>query len=257
MNTDAVLRKAINKTELFLRKNASTILTCIGAVGVIATTVTAVKATPKAMELVEAAKDEKGEDLTKLETVIAATPAYIPSAVMGVATIGCIFSANVLNKQKQASITSAYALLDNYHKRYRGKLIELHGKEADIEIRDAMAREHYDFHQLHLDVPDEKVIFYDEISGESIVCYEREIMDAEYHLNRNFTMRGYASLNEFYEFLGMPQTDYGEEMGWSMTSGFTWIDFEHRLFSRDDGGRPVYAIDMIFPPDGDYLEDWM
>ena len=257
MNADQVLRKAMNKTGLYLHKNASTILTCIGAVGVIATTVTAVTATPKAMKLLEAAKHEKGEELTKLEVVQTAAPVYIPSVVIGAATIGCMFSANVLNKEKQASITSAYALLDNYHKRYRGKLIELHGKEADIEIRDAMARECCSFHQIGLDAPDEKVIFYDEISGESITCYEREIMDAEYHLNRNFTMRGYASLNEFYEFLGLPQTEYGDELGWSMSYGYSWIDFEHRLISRDDGGRSVYSIDMVFAPDADYLEDWM
>ena len=256
MNADQVLRKAFNKAELYLNKNAATILTCIGAVGVVVTTVTAVKATPKAMKLIEQATDEKGAPLTKLEVVQTAAPVYIPTAAIGVATIGCMFSANVLNKQKQASLTSAYALLDNYHKRYRGKLIELHGKEADIEIRDAMARECCSFHQIGLDVPDEKVIFYDEISGESIVAYEREIMDAEYHLNRNFTMRGYASLNEFYEFLGLPQTDYGDELGWTITDGYYWIDFEHRLISRDDGGRSVYAIDMVFSPDRDYLDEW-
>ena len=80
-----------------------------------------------------------------------------------------------------------------------------------------MAREFCGYHQIGLDTPDEKVIFYDEISGESITCYEREIMDAEYHLNRNFVMRGYASLNEFYEFLGLPQTERGEELGWTMS----------------------------------------
>ena len=82
-------------------------------------------------------------------------------------------------------------------------------------------------------------------------------MDAEYHLNRNFVQRGYASLNEFYEFLGLPQTKYGDEVGWTCTDGYCWIDFEHRLISRDDGGTEVYAIDMLFPPDAHYLDEWM
>ena len=107
-----------------------------------------------------------------------------------------------------------------------------------------------------MDAPDDKVVFYEELSGESIVCYEREIMDAEYHLNRNFALRGYAALNEFYEFLGLPKTDYGDAVGWSMSYGYSWIDFEHRLINRDDGGTPIYSIDMIFPPDDDYLRDW-
>ena len=40
-----------------------------------------VKATPKALSLLEQAKEEKGEELTKLETVKIAGPAYIPSIV--------------------------------------------------------------------------------------------------------------------------------------------------------------------------------
>lgn len=99
-------------------------------------------------------------------------------------------------------------------------------------------------------------MYYDEISGETFVRYEREIMDAEYHLNRNFVMRGYASLNEFYEFLGLPQTLYGDSVGWSITDGEMWIDFEHALISRDDGGEPIYMINTIIPPDADYLREW-
>lgn len=248
----------IIKTKVFLHLHSSTILTCIGAVGVVTTSILTAKLTPKALEVIEQAKDEKGSNkLTKFEIFNVTAPVYIPAIVMGAATITCIFGANVLNKQKQAALSSAYALLNNYHKEYRNKLIELHGKEADEEIRKAMAREHCNFHQIRLDAPDGKVIFYDEISGESITRYEREIMDAEYHLNRNFALRGYASLNEFYEFLGLPQTDYGEELGWTMSDGYSWIDFEHRLVSQDDGGTEVYSIDMIFPPSPDYLRDWL
>lgn len=48
-------------------------------------------------------------------------------------------------------------------------------------------------------------------------------MDAEYHLNRKFVLRGYASLNEFYMFLGLPQTNLGEVLGWTCTYGYSWI----------------------------------
>ncbi len=79
-------------------------------------------------------------------------------------------------------------------------------------------------------------------------------MDAEYHLNRNFVLRGVASLNEFYAFLGLPETRYGDEVGWTVADGYSWIDFEHRLVSRDDGGDDVCVIDMLFPPHAGYLD---
>ena len=46
--------------QLFLRRNSSTILTCAGGVGVVATAVLTAKATPKAMRLLEEARNEKG-----------------------------------------------------------------------------------------------------------------------------------------------------------------------------------------------------
>ena len=217
MKGNKALQRMCCRTKLYLHRNSSTILTCIGAVGVVVTAISVAHATPKATQRLKEATYDKGEELTKLEAVRVAAPVYIPSVVIGAGTIACMFGANALNKKQQASLTSAYALLNNYHKAYRDKLIELHGEEADKEIREAMAREFCGYHQIGLDTPDEKVIFYDEISGESITCYEREIMDAEYHLNRNFVMRGYASLNEFYEFLGLPQTERGEELGWTMS----------------------------------------
>lgn len=256
MKGSNVTQKILYRSKAFLHRNSPTILTCIGAVGVVVTTVSAVRATPKAAKLLEEAAQKKGEELTKVEVVTIAAPIYIPTAVTGAATLACIFGANILNQRNQASLASAYALLNDYHKRYRSKLIELHGKEADEEIRNEIVRTRCDYHQIGIDIPDSKMTFYDEISGETFVRYEREVMDAEYHLNRNFVLRGYASLNEFYEFLGLPKTEYGEAVGWSIVDGYSWIDFEHRLITKDDGGSDIYAIDALFAPNAEYLDGW-
>ena len=250
------MKRKLNLQKM-LRRNSSTILTCIGAVGVVVTAVMAVRATPKALKLLEEATDEKGEELTTLEVIKTAAPVYIPPVIVGASTLACLFGANVLSQKSQASLASAYALLDNYHKEYRKTLIKLHGEEADIEVRNEMARTYCGYHHIGIDVPDGKFMFYDEISGDTITAYEREIMDAEYHLNRNFTMRGYATYNEFRHFLGLPPTDYGEEIGWAVCDGYTWIDFEHRLITQDDGGPDIYSIDMVFPPTKESLDDWL
>lgn len=255
MNLKQKFYRMCGKSRLYLKRSSPTILCCVAAVGVVGTAVASVKATPKAMRLLKDATDEKGEEMSRFEVVITVAPLYFPAAAIGAGTIFCIFGANVLNKRQQARLMSTYALLKNYHKEYRDKLIELHGEDADVEIRNAMARKCCNYHQIDSDIPDGKVIFYDEISGESIVRYEREIIDAEYHFNRNFTMRGYAFLNELYEFLGMPMTEYGGTVGWSMSSGIMWVDFEHRLIDNDDGGPACYSLDMIFAPE--VLEEWM
>ena len=127
--------------RLFMKRNASTILTCLGGIGVVATTVMAVKATPKALQLIEEAEQEKGEKLTTWETVKTTAPTYIPTVLFGVGTVACIFGANILNKRQQASLMSAYALLDESYKKYRRTVVELYGKETNEEIVNAIAVE--------------------------------------------------------------------------------------------------------------------
>lgn len=125
------------------RSHVSTLLTCIGAIGVVATSVMAVKATPKATRLLEASEKEKGEKLTKMEMVKIAAPAYIPAAVVGASTIACIFGANILTRRSQASLASAYALLDRSYKEYRNKVNDLYGEEADDEVRVEVTKDYY------------------------------------------------------------------------------------------------------------------
>ena len=223
----------IDQVTHYVKRNASTILTGIGMVGVAATAVTAVKATPKALILLEAEKKKKGEQLTKIETIKVAGPAYIPSIIIGVSTITCIFGANYLNKQQQATLASAYALLDRSYREYRNKVKELYGES---EVQTEIAKDHYNEDELPED--DGKELFYDTYSKRYFRSTIEEVQRAEYHLNRNISMRDYAYLNEFYEMLGLEPIE--PELGWSNKKNIegywrTWIDFTHELVTMDDG----------------------
>lgn len=247
-----------DKIQRYLKQHGSTILSCVAAVGVIATTVIAIKNTHDAIDILEKAKREKNETseseqrLNTTEKVKTTWKCYIPTILIGSSTIICIMGANTLNKHQQAALVSAYTMLSNYHKEYKDKLIDIYGVEADEKIKAEMARSRCDWHQWGIDTPDEKVIFYDVISKNYVKCYEREIMDAEYHLKRNFTLRGYATLNEFYDFVGLPRTDEGDEIGWSTSQGIGWVDFEHHFVENIDNEKfdePCYIIDFVLSPD--------
>lgn len=251
-------RALAGNTSRFIKKNSAIILAIAGVIGVGAAVYTTAKAVPKAQEKIKEAEDKKGKELDGYETFVAAAPSYILPASITVATVACIVGGAVIGRKHEKSLIAAYGLVDSSFKRYRSKLIDLHGEEADREIRDAVCREYCDVCLRDIDFPDGKYIWVDDISGRTIEAYERQVMEAEYHLNRNFTMRGYATLNEFYNFLGLPETEEGERIGWSMSDGYTWIDVEHRrLDNPDENGTPCYAIDFIFGPDAECLEDWV
>ncbi len=222
------------------------------------TSVMTAKATTKANKLLEEAKIEKGEELTKREVVQVAAPAYIPPIIMGATTIACIFGANVLNQRNQASLISAYGVLDQYYKDYRNKVNELHGEDTDDEVLNEIAKDRYDEGQYIKEFED-KQLFYDEFSGRYFESTIEEVKDAEYHFNRNFALIGYADLNEFYTFLGIEEVEYGFYMGWSQYVGeayygYKWVDFTRHMIDMEDGNK-CCVIRMPFEPHYDYLDE--
>lgn len=235
---------------MFVKKNGSTILTCIGSAGVVATSVMAVKATPKATMLLENARKEKGDNLTKFESIVVAGPAYIPAIVVGVSTIACVFGANILNQRQQAVLMSAYALLDSSYKEYKSKVVDLYGDEVDSRVREEIAKDKYTGDDKPHD--NSKVLFHDEFSGRYFESTTTEVLKAEYEINKKIFCCGGAYLNDFYHAIGLDPTKYGDHLGWS-TNGLyemywkQWLDFHHEKFILDDG-LEGYIITFVQEP---------
>lgn len=242
--------------QRFVKRNASTILSVLGIAGVIATTVTAVKATPKAMEFVKKAEEEKGEKLSKWEKVNIAGVAYIPTALVGTATIACILGANLVSRRQQATLVSAYALLDRSYKEYKGKTEELYGEEAGENIRGEIAKDKYTGGITSVD--DDKELFYDFYSGRYFESTKEAVQWAEYETNRALVVNGAVCLNEYYDFLGLEPLPEYELLGWSCGQidkmyWHPWIEFEHSEAPIDENLNCT-IINMPLSPFVDYLE---
>lgn len=231
------MNNLLEGAKLFVDRNGATILTCLAGVGLCATAYLTAKATPKAMARVEEAREEKGEELTKAEVAVAAAPAYITPVVTGVATLACMFGANALNKRQQASLVSAYALVENSYRQYRNKVEELYGEEASDKVRAEIAKDKYEENPLQPE--GDLKLFYDDFSGRLFESTIEKVMEAEYNINRDLSMRDYATLNEFYEYLGLVPIEGGDELGWSTGMNFdhywqSWIDFGHHKDTMGD-----------------------
>lgn len=220
----------------------------------VATAVLTAKATPKAMRLLEEAKKEKGEELTNLEKIQAAGVAYIPPLLVGASTIACIFGANALNKRQQASLMSAYALLDSSYKEYRSKVKDIYGEDADENIKNEIAKDKY----KNDDVPKENglELFYDEFSGRFFRSTLEKVQRAQYEINRDLSLTEWATINDFYDYLDIPHVDGGDVIGWSMAMNEqdywqTWVDFSN-LKMVDDDGLEYYIVRMYQEPTLDF-----
>lgn len=258
----------------WLKKNDSTILTCLGAGGVVATVALAIKATPKALDKIQCAQVDKGEEilhklregaleksdagyilpkLTAIETLQACWKEYLPTVAVGTGSLICIFGANVLSRRQQASLASAYAALESAYQGYRRKVCSILGPDTDAMIEKAVEQEKQDIED---DLPpwDEVQTFYLPCCGKA-AFFERtmeEVVQAEYHINRNLVLRGEVTLNEFLSFLGLDAVEEGDVIGWDCyigetQYGYRWIDFNHRHYVTDDG-LTVCSIDTPFAP---------
>ena len=240
----------LRKAEKMIKRNAPVILSTIGAAGVVGTAVLTAKATPKALMLLEQAKEEKNEELTKFEKVVAVAPAYIPAVLVGVSTVACIFGAHVLNKKQQAALASAYALLNSSYQEYKEKVQELHGEEGEKEIRTELAKDKAKEQDVE-DQDDGKTLFYDEYSKRYFRATNEAILRAEYEINKEVTTNYYATINEYYKLVGLDPIDGGDIIGWTSSMMYEmywsdWVDFWHEKVELEDG-MECYIVHFTDP----------
>lgn len=250
----------MSKFSTGLRRSSPTILTALGIVGVVGTAVMAVRATPKALKLIKAKKDELETDkLTPMELVQTTWRCYIPSALIGVGTITCIVGIGVMDKRNQAALTSAYTMLNESYKQYRQAAKKVYGEDADNKIHTEMAKDAkvassdwgYQVYNMDMDPASEQLLFYDLTSKKYFTTTMAAVLNAQYHVNRNLSLRGDCSLNEYLSFLGVDGVDKGDEVGWDISYmveelGSYWLDFDNYKTILEDGLECI-IIDTMAP----------
>lgn len=248
----------INSSKAILRKRSPEVLTGIGIAGMITTTVLAVKATPKALMLIEERKlDLNVEELPKIETIKTVWPCYIPSLLTGVVSTACLIGASSVNMRRNAALATAYALSESTLKDYQEKVVETIGEKKVAEVRDAIANDKIEKNPVDENaiVATErgKTLMYEPLSGRyfrsDIDIVKRIISD----LNYSLVLDNYVSLNDFYCAIGLGTTDIGDMVGWNAQSAKIEVHFGTSLAAN---GEPCIVIDFIKPPTHDYNQ-WL
>lgn len=173
MSLKTNLLKAADKTMNFASKNAPALLTAACVASTIGAVVTAVTGTIKAVEAVEADKDEFRDEIDEQvkeevangdventpeamsarmeeileeeytwKDVLACTwHYYIPTACFAVMGIGCAIGSQSINTRRQAATFALYEAAQNTLKTYQEKVIDEVGKNKEKKIRHAVHEE--------------------------------------------------------------------------------------------------------------------
>lgn len=246
----------LKQAQTSLVKHSPEILTGIGIAGMIATTIIAVKATPKAIRLIEAKKQEKEVDsLTPVETVKASWKCYIPAAVTGTASVACLIGASSVHLRRNAALTAAYTLSETAFREYRNKVTETIGEKKEQVVRDAVAQDKVDKHP----VTSNAIVV---TGGGNTQCYDPftdrwfksdidKLHKAENEVNGQMLDEGYISLNDFYYQIGLGDAVVGDKIGWNYNrDGFVKLNLSSTIASD---GTP--SIVLGFQTDPYYTYD--
>lgn len=268
----STVTKNVNST---LKKHSPEILTGIGITGMVTTTIFAVKATPKALMLIEEEKRKKNaelrklardddsvniqriEKLTSVEIIKTVWRCYIPAAMLGVTSLACLIGASSVSARRNAALATVYTLSETAIKDYKDKVIETIGEEKEKVVRDAVAKE-----KLEKDpVTSNDVIITDK--GDTL-CHNallggyfksdvETIKSGVNEANRQLLQDSYISLNELHDWLGLDHTKIGDYIGWNIEQGMIEVDFSSQL---TPDGTPCVVVDFDKMPQYDF-DKWL
>lgn len=253
-----------------VKKNAPSILSGVAVAGLVTTVILAVKATPKANEILEErkkeleelAKKKESDDISKEEirkerikvevnTAAALTPIVGPAVISGFATGACIIGANYINLRRLADISAMYEITNDAYLRYKKKTKDVIGEkkseEIDKKVMTDRARECYEENpEIIFSTGKGEILCFDCVSGRYFRSSKNAIESAANAINSAVFCDMFVSLNEFYYSLGIPQIKFGESHGWNACDG-TMLELDGRYIEAPDGS-PCYAIDYDIHP---------
>lgn len=215
-------RNSLSKVGQGLKSNSPEILTALGVAGVFTTSYLTGKASYKASRII-AEEEQQGElfedrkDRIK-ERIRLTWKLYVPAAISGVVTTGCIIGASKANSKRTAAAVTAYSLTKKAFDEYTEKVVEEVGKGKEQKIRDGIAQDHV---SAEPPVTREVII----TSGGNVLCcelythrYFRSDMEslrrAQNDINMQVVNQLYVTLDEFYDLVGLPHTSVSDKMGW-------------------------------------------
>ena len=237
------------------------------AIGVVVTTVLAIACTRKQCEY----ENEKNSQLEKSEnkseeivdiiakgTIKQTVINYAPVIASAATTILFIRKSDQKWMEYNKLINAAYLASRDKMARYRmlapaavgAELVQgLNGQKSEPGV------EWYCIKDCPVDIGETKDIYFQSTKA--------DVIEAEYCLNRNFQLRGSASVREFFAFLGIldkfPEI-YGDALGWDVGIMMEewevepWVDFEHWHTTDQSTGEVINMISFTWEPG--FTEDY-
>lgn len=261
-----VVKSSAEKMTNLTIKHSPAILTGLGIIGIGSTVIFAVKATPKAMDLIDDAylnkasadHDEmynmggepilshKIEYLGFQDTIKATWKCYIPATVMSVFTILCFVGSNRVNAMRTAALSSAYSMTEKALQKYEEKVVDILGKDKNDEIQKEIIEDEMDS-QKDIIIPTYSVgseLCYDCLCGQYFWSDRETIREKVNDFNKMLLQDMYGDKNEWFLMEGCNQVEDGDLLGWN-SDKLLDVDIKSMVAPN---GKPCLAVHYCTKP---------
>ena len=269
-----VVTKAVATTKFKMMKSAPDIFLGVGIVTLAASLIGVGKASIKAVDIFEEHKEtlEKVEEckshpekydyseedahkdviLAYKKTGLKLVMTYGPSIALAIVSVGCFVRSNSILKARNAALASSLAGITNEFKKYRSRVIEKYGKDADEEFR-------FGTQKTTITTPDGETKkinvvkeapkngdygpyarIFDETNDnyQEVASFNKTFLQSqERWANDKLVANGVLFLNEVYEALGFDRTPEGQCIGWVYKPGMddanNVVDFGMTDFTKE------------------------
>jgi hypothetical protein len=241
--------RIIARQGLVLRKNSPHIFFGAGVVGAVGSTVLACRATLKLEETLDnlqvhhnnlqAVKEglDKGlgtitrEEYVKecaavyTKSAVELTKLYGPAVVVGVAAVACLTGSHVQLHRRNTGLIAAYSALDAAYNKYRERVAQKLGDEAELDIYRGTTTETVKNEmgkpEVVQSIDPNGLSAYAKVFGRSNPNWKDDsefnrtfLHIAQVYFNNRLHQRGHVFLNEVYDHLGFEHTNEGALLGW-------------------------------------------
>lgn len=258
------LAKSLNK---FTMVKSPAILTAIAVTGTVTTALLASQASFKAAKLIadEEVQRKESRELHEIvpediapikmdtnEKIALVWTLYIPAIGSGLTAVCAMIAATQIGNRRTVAAAAAYSLSEKAFGEYRGKIVDKIGAKKEEAARVEIAQERVNSTpgaQIVM-INEGEVLCFDQYSGRYFKSDMETLKKAQNDLNYKIIGQSYASLNDFYDNVGLDYIPTGEELGWTTDTPLE-LNF-YTVMSADQ--RPCIAFDFLASPKPNYFK---
>lgn len=268
------LIKEANKIPVVADKNAPMLLMIAGIGGLAATVISAIKATPMAIDKMDeeiANRYEDGEieyedlpmsvaksdmayrfeELGPKQIVKSCWKCYVPTVILGALSVSAFIGSYKISTARLTAMTAMYEFTANAYDRYRRNVAKVSPKTDVKATKAARDEEVKEIPESKFEgTPEGKEVCIDLFTGNVFYSTREDVLAAVSKIKDHFLSgEMFISLNEFYDEVDANHVEVGDDVGWTPE---TCLDVQFDSTLRN--GKPCLTIGYFANPRFDYRD---